>query len=125
MLKVMRDSFQHLKWILVFIIVIFVLFVFVDWGTQGSAGAAAAESYAARVNGETIPVDDFRRALYFTEQRYQQMYGQPVTAEMRSAMGLPRQVLNSLIEERLMLQEAREMSLAATPGEVRREILEM
>lgn len=125
MLKVMRESFQHLKWILVFIIVIFVLFVFVDWGTQGGAGAAAAESYAARVNGETIPVDDFRRALFFTEQRYQQMYGQPITAEMRAAMGLPRQVLNSLVEERLMLQEARDMSLDATAGEVRREILEM
>ena len=35
MLKLMRDSFQHLKWILVAIVAIFILFIFVDWGGGG------------------------------------------------------------------------------------------
>ena len=36
MLKMMRDSFQHLKWILVAIVAIFILFIFVDWGAGGA-----------------------------------------------------------------------------------------
>jgi peptidyl-prolyl cis-trans isomerase D len=40
-------------------------------------------------------------------------------------MGLPRQVLDSLIEERLLMQEAQRLHLAATPEEVRKKILEI
>src|SRR5437588_9811583 len=36
MLKLMRDSFQQLKWILVAIVAIFILFIFVDWGGGGT-----------------------------------------------------------------------------------------
>src|SRR5215212_3884428 len=62
MLKLMRDSFQHLKWILVAIVAIFILFIFVDWGGGGpNSGAAAAVGYAARVNGETISNREFER----------------------------------------------------------------
>jgi peptidyl-prolyl cis-trans isomerase D len=124
MLKVMRDSFQQLKWILVFVVVVFVLFVFVDWGA-GGARSREPEGFAAKVNGETISLQDYNRALYFTEQRYEQLYGQSLTAEMREALSLPRQVLNGLIEETLLLQEARRLDLDATPAEVRRQILEM
>jgi len=58
MLKLMRDSFQQLKWILVAIVAIFILFIFVDWGAGGSSGASATAGYAARVNGETISYSD-------------------------------------------------------------------
>jgi peptidyl-prolyl cis-trans isomerase D len=125
MLKVMRESFQHLKWILVFVVAVFVLFVFVDWGAGGAGQTGAVESYAARVNGETISLRDFNRALYFTEQRYQQLYGQQLTPEIREQLGLPRQVLNSMVEERLLLQEAKRLKLTATPEEVRQKILEI
>ncbi len=126
MLKLMRDSFQHLKWILVFIVFIFVLFIFVDWGAGGAqSGGDTVEAYAARVNGETISIDDYKRALYLTERRYEQLYGQPVTAQMRQALGLERQVLNSLIDERLMLRQADALNLDATSEEVRKQILEI
>ena len=55
MLKLMRDSFQQLKWILVAIVAVFILFIFVDWGAGGAGGRAGDDrSYVARVNGETI-----------------------------------------------------------------------
>jgi hypothetical protein len=67
MLKLMRDSFQHLKWILVAIVAIFILFIFVDWGAggAGSGGAIDQRAFAARVNGETISYREFDRALYY------------------------------------------------------------
>ena len=125
MLKLMRDSFQQLKWILVAIVAIFILFIFVDWGAGGASSGATDRGYAARVNGETISYRDFNRAVYYMEENYKRMYGQQFTPEMAEAMGLNRQVLNSLIDERLLLQQARRLHLAATPEEVRKRILTM
>src|SRR5436853_7857252 len=82
-------------------------------------------SYAARVNGETIPFREYDRALYYTEKNYEQMYRQPLSAEMVQAMGLPQQVLDTLVDQRLLLQQARRLHLNATPGEVRKRILEI
>jgi len=125
MLKVMRDSFQHLKWILVFIIFMFVLLIFVDWGAGGATGRGPTEAFAARVNGDTISLDEFNRTLYMQEQRYEQMYGQKLDEQARASLALPQRTLSSLIEERLLLQEADGMNLNATPAEVRRKILEI
>ena len=125
MLKLMRDSFQHLKWILVAIVAIFILFIFVDWGAGGASGAATDRGYAARVNGETITYRDYDRALYYAEQQYKQMYGASLTQEMLDQMGLSKQVLDSLVDQRLMLQEARRLHLNATPEEIRKKILEI
>ena len=127
MLKVMRDSFHHLKWVLLAVVAAFVFgFVFIDMGLGGFRGAKSDEAgYAARVNGEMISFRDYNRALYFAEQNYKQMYGQQLTPEMMEQMGLQRQVLDSLVDERLMLQEARRLDLVATPEEIRRRILEI
>jgi len=127
MLKLMRDNFQQLKWALLAVIAAFVIgFVYVDMGL-GGAGRVQHEdrAYAARVNGETIPYRDYDRALYYTQKNYEQMYRQPLSAEMIQAMGLPQQVLDSLVDQRLLLQEARRLHLSATPEEVRKKILEI
>lgn len=126
MLKLMRDSFQSLRWILLAIVAIFILFTFVDWGAGGMGGtSAAAGAYAARVNGETITFNDYNRALKNYEDMYRQAYGGQFTPEMAQAMGLPKQVLDSLIEQRLIIQEADRLNLTATPQEVRAKLLEI
>jgi peptidyl-prolyl cis-trans isomerase D len=125
MLKVMRNSFQHLKWILVFIVGVFILFIFVDWGAGGAGGGTQEDTFAARVNGQTVSNAEFQRALVYTKQRYAQAYGQQLTPEMEEALGLPRQVLNGLIDDTLLLQEARRLDLNATDAEIRKEIMKM
>lgn len=125
MLKMMRDSFRHLKWILIMLVAIFMLFVFVDWGAGGAAGGEAPRAYAARVNGQTVSYRDYDRALYYAEQNYKRMYGGQFTPEMAQSMGLNRQVLDSLIDQRLLLQEADRVNLRATPEEIRQRILEI
>ncbi|HET7436090.1 MAG TPA: SurA N-terminal domain-containing protein [Thermoanaerobaculia bacterium] len=124
MLKLMRDSFQQLKWILIALVAIFILFIFVDWGVGGAGGGTGGQaSYAARVNGEMISYSDYERALKNYEEMYRQMYGQQFTPEMAQSMGLPRQVLDSLIDQRLLEQEARRLHLGATSEEVRKKLL--
>jgi len=126
MLKVMRSNLQHLKWILVAIVVVFVVSIFVDWGAGGAATSqSGGEPFAARVNGETVSIRDFDRALYYAEKNYEQMYRQPLTDEMRDRLGIPTQVMNSLVDQKLLLQEAKRLSLSATAEEVRKRILEL
>ena len=127
MLKLMRDNFQQLKWALLAVVAAFVIgFVYVDMGLGGASRVRETDrAYAARVNGETIPFREYDRALYYTQKNYEQMYRQPLTPEMIKAMGLQQQVLDSLIDQRLLLQEADRLHLGASPEEVRKKILEI
>jgi peptidyl-prolyl cis-trans isomerase D len=128
MLKSMRDSFHHLRWILIAVVAAFIFgFVFLDMGLGGAAagGGTTDRAFAARVNGETITINEFSRALNNVQQMYQESYGQQFTPEMAAAMGLHQQVLQGLIDQRLLTQEARRIHLDATPEEVRERLLSM
>jgi peptidyl-prolyl cis-trans isomerase D len=124
----MRDNFQQLKWALLAVVAAFIIgFVYVDMGLGGAGGSAKAadRSYAARVNGDAISTREYERALTNTERNYEQIYRQPLTQEMVQQMGLPRQVLDNLIDEHLLLQQAQRLHLNATPEEIRKAILEI
>lgn len=128
MLKVMRESFHHLKWILIAVVAAFVFgFVFIDMGLGGSGirGRSKDQAFAARVNGETITYNEFYRSMKRLEDMYKQAYGQQFTPEMSAQMGLPKQVLDNLVDQRLLTQEARRLNLEASPEEVRRKLLEI
>jgi peptidyl-prolyl cis-trans isomerase D len=121
----MRDSFSQLKWILVAVVAVFILFIFVDWGAGGAGGTADNRGYVARVNGETVTAREYERAMYYTQKQYEQMYRQSLTPDAIQALGLPRQVLDSLVDQHLLLQEASRLHLTATQEEIRRKILEI
>ena len=127
MLKVMRESFHHLKWILLAVVAAFIIgFVFIDMGLGGASNRQQTErAYAARVNGSTISYRDYQRALYFTTENYKRMYGDRFNDEMAQAMGISKQVLDTLVDQRLLLQEAERLHLDATQEEVRRKILQI
>src|SRR5687767_13426434 len=126
MLKSMRDSFHKLKWILLAVVVAFVFgFVFLDMGLSGAMGNNPNDNrvFAARVNGETISYNDYYRALKNYEDMYKQMYGAQYTPELAAAMRLPTQVMDTLIDQRLLTQEAERLNLDASPDEVRKKLL--
>jgi len=126
MLKLMRDSFHHLKWILLAVVGAFILgFVFIDMGLGGGGfgGATDDRAFAARVNGDTITYNDYSRALKNVEEMYRNAYGQQFTPEMAQQMNLPQQVIESLVDQQLLFQEAERMHLSASPEEVRKKLL--
>jgi len=127
MLKSMRESFHQLKWILLAVVAAFIIgFVYVDMGLGGAQQNRKQDrSYAARVNGDTITFAEYNRALYFAEQNYRRMYGDQFTQQLEEQMGVPRQVLESLVDQRLMLQQAAKLHLTATPAEVQKKILSL
>lgn len=127
MLKSMRESFHQLKWILLAVVAAFIIgFVYVDMGLGGAQQRRTQDrSYAARVNGDTITFAEYNRALYFAEENYRRMYGDQFTQQVEEQMGVPRQVLESLVDQRLMLQQAAKLHLTATPEEVQKKILSL
>lgn len=127
MLKAMRESFHQLKWILLLVVASFIFgFVYVQMGRGGSQQSGPKDrAYAARVNGDTITLAEYNRALYFAEENYRRMYGDQFTQQLEDQMGVPRQVLESLVDQRLMLQQAAKLHLTATPAEVQKKILSL
>jgi len=124
MLKTFRENFKHLKWILWVVIAVFVIFVFVDWG-MGSTRVGGGVDWAARIGSSKITEAEFRREYVETEERYRQMYGQSFSPELARALNLSSQVLNSLVDRRLLKAEAERLGLSVADDEVTARILRM
>lgn len=70
---------------------------------------------AAKVGGETVSEDEFRRSYQNAVQRYQQQYGDQFNAK---ALGLAGIVLNGLVEERIMFLSAVQKGMKASDEEI-------
>jgi peptidyl-prolyl cis-trans isomerase D len=125
MLKVMRRSFQHLKWILWFVVIVFVAFVFVDWGMGRVRGDRTSTGEIATIHGEPITAVDFDRQYKQTEDRYRQMYKGNWSPALAKAMDLPNQVLNGMIERRMLLESAQRSGLRVPDAELAERIQAM
>jgi peptidyl-prolyl cis-trans isomerase D len=126
MLRVFRDNLQYLKWVLWLVVLVFVGFVFVGFGSIDlTAQGGSVTTPAAKVGTQEVSYAQFERAYRQVETQYREAYGQQFTRELANQLGLPMQVLNQLINERLVLQEAQRMGLDVTDVELRQAILAM
>jgi len=126
MLRVFRDNLKYLKWVLWLVVVVFVGFAFLDFGSldltsQGGAGINAA----AVVGSEEVPYREFEQAYRRLETQYREAYGEQFSRELANQLGLPMQVLNQLVNERIILLEAERMGLKVTDKELRDSILSL
>lgn len=124
MLKVFRDNLKYLSWVLWLVIVVFVLFVFVDFGATVPTGNTIPTDAAASVGDIDVTYGEFERSYRQAEDTYRQLYGDQFNRELAQQMGLPLQVLDSLVADKILLQEADRMGLRVTDEEVRLAILE-
>ena len=124
MLKVFRDNLKYLSWVLWLVIVVFVLFVFVDFGATVPTGSTIPTAAAASVGDIDVTYGEYERSYRQAEDTYRQIYGDQFNRELAQQMGLPLQVLDSLVADKILLQEADRMGLRVTDEEVRQAILE-
>ncbi len=120
MLNVMRENLRHLKWVLVLVAASMLLYLgyyFQDPGTGSPDG------WVARVNGEAISAQDFYNEARREDDRYRQLLGAQYD-QIRQQLQLGRQVVQRLVDERIMLEEAHKLGLEASREEVSRLILE-
>ncbi|MDO5483361.1 MAG: SurA N-terminal domain-containing protein [Desulfovibrionaceae bacterium] len=99
-----------------------IILVFVFWGV-GSFTDTSSGSLVARVNGEPISARQFEQAYHNAEESL--LRGNPgLTREMLNAQKseLGRQVLQSLVQQSLIRQEAARLGFAVTPLELRKAV---
>lgn len=113
MLSFMREKAGSwfIKVILFAIVVVFVL-----WGV-GSFNESRRNEVAS-VNGESIGQDEYNRAYNNQIENLRRQFRDNLTPEMIERLQIKQQVVNGLISQKLMLQEAKKMNLRVTDQEL-------
>jgi peptidyl-prolyl cis-trans isomerase D len=125
MLKLMREWFHSLKFLLWIVVASFVITIFAVWGGGREATRQGeSEAWAARVEGETIPTPYFQRRLQNLESTYRQLYGAGYE-QQRPSLRLAENAIRDMIDNRLIVREARRLGLAATADDLTRFITAM
>ena len=103
--------------------IVIIILVFVFWLPQ--MGGDGGPGTVAVVNGEAISSGEFQRRYDDLLAGYREQLGGVVSPELLAALGIREQVLNRLIQEKLLLQSALNTGLPATPEEVRTRVQSM
>lgn len=122
MLNVLRENFKqgpYLKAVLVAVAAGLVLYLG-SYFACDTAGAAAAD-WAARVNGREIKVRQFLSAAREMDQYYRQLFGTNYD-QLRATLQLGQQAIESLIQQEIVLQDARRLGLSSAAAEVAEQI---
>ena len=119
MISAMRDYFRGLKFILLIVIVAFIATSVVYFGSDAVGRRGLGDGSVASVNGEEIPVERFRRSYQSYVEFYRQIYKDRLTTEMAERLGISQQVVNDLVQEALVVQQARREGVTVTDDELR------
>lgn len=118
MLGIMRKYKESIIIKVVFVIIVasFIGTIFLVWGEGGSSGSPM--SYAAKVNGGKISLEQYQRSYYSLRGIYEQLYGKSMTPEQEKQLGIKKAALDNLIEAFLVRQEAKKMGVKVSKDEV-------
>ena len=109
MLQKIHDSFG--RWIVVVILGL-IAFTFIFWGINRSDFSMAGGQFAAKVNGENIPMLEFDRALQQRQNQYQQIYRTELPEDVRRE--LRRAVIEQLVQDTTLRQRVEEQGYRAS-----------
>lgn len=118
MLKVFRDNLKKLAWVLWIVIAAFIAIEFTVFGNanQGVSGGSAV-----RVGDDEIAWTEYQRRSEQTEQQLRELYGDQWNPAFRQQARL--QAVERLINDHILLREARRLGLQVSDAEVRKAIL--
>jgi peptidyl-prolyl cis-trans isomerase D len=122
MLDRMRRHMSWLKWSLGLVCLAFVIFYIPDFLRSGGANAEAGDT-VARVEGQDISANEFRRTYQAQMQAYRSAYGGQMSEQLLKQLGVDRQILQQMVDERAALAEARRLGINVSDAEVRQRIL--
>ncbi|HET8647905.1 MAG TPA: SurA N-terminal domain-containing protein, partial [Vicinamibacteria bacterium] len=110
---------RHRDWLKYMLLLVVLAFIILYIPAFQDAGAGGPGEVVARVGEETITVAEFQRVWQRERQR---LSAQGMDAAMLEQMGLREQVLQALIDRKLVIQEARRLGLSVDDETVAREI---
>lgn len=124
MLERIREGSQG-PWAMIIIGLVVLSFVFAGVGSYLNS---SGDTVAATVNGEEISLNELERAYQSQRNRMESQYGESVSALFADEGYLQqfrRGVLDSLIDEKLVLQKAEELGLRVGDEQIRNTIRNM
>src|SRR5579872_4788305 len=124
MLDRMRRHRNWLKWSLGLVCLAFVIFYIPDF-LRGSGADAASGDTVARVEGQDITANEFRRTYEAQLQAYRSAYGGNMSEQLLKQLGIDQQILQQLVDERAALAEADRVGVKVSDAEVAQRIYSM
>jgi len=115
----MRGYFRGLKFVLLVVIVAFIATSLFFYGSGPMQGDGARSAAPTTVNGEEIPAARFQRMQRNYLEYYRRAYRQDITPEMAERMGLTQQVVSDLVQEALIIQQAKREGITVSDEELR------
>lgn len=98
MLHIFRESFgRYVAVVILGLIAVTFIFFGIDFNVMQS-------NFAAKVNGEEIPLQEFDRELQSTQNQYQQLYRLELTDDLRRE--LRRSVIDRMVAREALLQQS-------------------
>jgi peptidyl-prolyl cis-trans isomerase D len=122
MLDILRQNAKSVLTYVLFGIIILVFVVSFGPGSRGCSDVRVTQaSWAAKVNGETLPGTEFEQ-VYASLFRSWQERGQGMTRELAEQLGLRRMAMDQLVEREILIQEAGRLGIALTDEELEKAI---
>jgi peptidyl-prolyl cis-trans isomerase D len=123
MLDFMRRQRSKLKWVLVLVIVVLGGSMVVSFipGVGDGPLSVSTSGDVARVGNETVSAMEFETSYRNYLRNMQQR--QELSPEILKAFGFDRQVLNALIEQKVVLSEAKRLGFEVTEEELAHRIM--
>lgn len=121
MLDIMRRK-KRLKiilWLVIFSLALGMLLFFIPGMNMGMV---ATDNSAASVDGQVIPMQEFAEAYRRVVRNYTNGGKNRVDPEMLKTIGLPKQVLDSLVTEKVIQRTAKNLGIDVTADEVRQAV---
>ena len=115
----MFDSVRKHQRIFLFIIVVLIFPAFAFFGIQGYDQFLSDGDSVARVNGDRIPRSEFEQAQREQFDRIRQMLGNSVDPQQFDTPSARRDILEGLIDQRVLLQHARDNRIAVSDERLR------
>ena len=117
----MRQNVKSLAPILWFIIAAFILSIFAIWGGGAEGSGKRASNTIATVGREKISANLYRGTLQQQLENMREQFSE-LDAQFIQQLDIPRNVLQQLIQQTLILQASDELGIKATDDEVAEEI---
>jgi peptidyl-prolyl cis-trans isomerase D len=124
MLKTMRKNVKALAPTLWIVIATFIISIFAIWGGAGRLGEKSQEDVIAFLGKDRIATESYYQVLRNRLESLQKEF-RALNKSFIQQLNIPQQVLEQMVQQRLLLRKAREMGISASNQEIRDRIVSL